>query len=185
MKQSVKRLICIAAIVLAVLILFCIVRSAVNKGLGAKVEAAAAEFYRSGNIGDSLAKRLDAADKLQNTAARFDAVYSAYSELRNTNNALLALVNAKSNDLSEMYALNNQLSEQFVTLRKQLEPITEGKAHDALAEYQTAMDEAQAAIDRSFYNDDTANFYKTVLNRFPNNILKALVKADMPNYWEE
>lgn len=184
MKQSVKRLILIACIVLAVLILFCIVRSAVNKGLGSKVEAATAEFYRSGSIGDNLSKRLAAADGLQNIGAKYDSVYTAYSELRSTHNELLALVNAKSNSLSEMHELNEKLGSQFVTLREQLEPLTEGKAHSALAEYQDAMDSAQAAIDRSYYNEDTEEFLKKTLNRFPNSILKGLVKAEFPVLWE-
>ena len=65
-----------------------------------------------------------------------------------------------------------------------MEPLTEGKAHKALGEFQSAMDEAQKVIDVSGYNNAIREFTGKVLNRFPASLLKGLVKEAAPALWE-
>ena len=135
-------------------------------------------------IAQELQERLKVADGLQNIAARYDAVYDEYSALRSTHNELRELLNSGSPDLGRMYDLNRDLGVRFIACREALEPITEGKAHNALGDYQTAMDEAQKVIDVSGYNNAIREFYRTVTDRFPASLLKGLVKEPLPALWE-
>ena len=191
MKLKTKLLIALA-ILLALVILFLIFRSLVENGLGRRIAEANALFERGTGgqpgIAAELQARLDAADELQNIAAKYDTVYTEYSALRNTILEMKELLkeygDKGSADLGRMYDLNALLSTQFTDCRKALEPITEGKAHNALGDYQTAMDEAQAVIDRSGYNRAVSTFYDTVLDRFPNSLLKGLVKEAAPALWQ-
>ena len=89
-----------------------------------------------------------------------------------------------SGDLGRMYDLNETLSKNFIACREALEPLTEGKAHKALGEFQNAMDEAQKVIDVSGYNNAIREFTGKVLDRFPASLLKGLVKEAAPALWE-
>ena len=187
-----KTLLIVLAVILALLILFAIFRALVENGLGKKMANASALFVNGTGgqpgIAEELQARLDAADGLQNIAAKYDDVYTEYSALRSTILDLKQLLkDVKENgsaDLGRMYDLNEQLSRDFAACREALEPITEGKAHAALGEYQSAMDEAQEIIGKSGYNRAIEDFYKKVLNRFPNGILKGLVKEAAPALWQ-
>ncbi len=183
-----KTLLIILAVIVAVLVLFLIFRGILESTLGAKMAEASALFQKGTGgqpgIAEKLHERLNAADELQNLAVKYDAVYEEYSALRSTNNELRGLLNDGSPDLGRMYDLNVTLTEQFTVCREALEPITEGKAHAALGEYQTAFDEAQKVIDVSGYNNAIREFYRTVLDRFPASLLKGLVKEPVPALWE-
>ena len=191
MKLKTKLLI-VLAVVLALLILFLIFRALVENGLGRRIAETNALFENGTGgqpgIAAELQARLDAADELQNIAAKYDEAYTEYSALRSTIIEMKELLKAYretgSADLGRLYDLNALLSTQFITCREALEPITEGKAHNALGDYQTAMDEAQAVIDRSGYNRAVSTFYDTVLDRFPNSLLKGLVKEAAPALWQ-
>ncbi|MBR3060254.1 MAG: hypothetical protein IKG89_06535, partial [Oscillospiraceae bacterium] len=152
-----KTLLIILAVVVALLILFLIFRGILESTLGAKMAEASALFTKGTGgqpgIAQELQERLKAADGLQNIAARYDAVYDEYSALRSTHNELRELLNSGSPDLGRMYDLNRDLGVRFIACREALEPITEGKAHNALGDYQAAMDEAQKVIDVSGYNN--------------------------------
>ena len=183
-----KKLLIVLAVVLALLILFAIFRALVENGLGKKMADASALFVNGTGgqpgIAEELQARLDAADGLQNIAAKYDRVYDEYSALRSTHNELRELLNSGSPDLGRMYDLNEQLTKDFIACREALEPITEGKALNALGEYQSAMDEAQAVIAKSGYNRAIEEFTRTVMDRFPNGILKGLVKETVPALWQ-
>ncbi len=183
-----KILLIILAVVVALLILFLIFRGILESTLGAKMAEASALFTKGTGgqpgIAQELQERLKAADGLQNIAARYDAVYDEYSALRSTHNELRELLNSGSPDLGRMYDLNRDLGVRFIACREALEPITEGKAHNALGDYQTAMDEAQKVIDVSGYNNAIREFYRTVTDRFPASLLKGLVKEPLPALWE-
>ncbi len=183
-----KTLLIILAVVVALLILFLIFRGILESTLGAKMTEASALFTKGTGgqpgIAQELQERLKAADGLQNIAARYDAVYDEYSALRSTHNELRELLNSGSPDLGRMYDLNRDLGVRFIACREALEPITEGKAHNALGDYQTAMDEAQKVIDVSGYNNAIREFYRTVTDRFPASLLKGLVKEPLPALWE-
>lgn len=188
-----KKLLIILAVLVALVILFFIFKALVENGLGRRIAEANALFENGTGgqpgIAEELQARLEAADGLQNLAAKYgDAVYTEYSALRDTNNELRALLKEHRDtgwaDLGRMYDLNRDLGDQFAACREVLEPITEGKAHAALGDYQTAMDEAQAVINKSGYNSAIRDFTDTVLNRFPNGILKGLVKEKAPMLWE-
>jgi hypothetical protein len=183
-----KRLILIGCILLALIILFFIFRAVVENTLGRKIGDAVDQFWQGvgsqSSIAENLEARLLASDGLQNIAAKYDQVYEEYSALRTTRNDLFALFSARSGDLGRMFDLNADLTRHFAACREALEPITEGKAHAALAEYQDAMDTAQAAIDRSAYNDAVRDFRRDVLDRFPASLLKGLVKEEPPALWE-
>lgn len=183
-----KTLLIILAVIVAVFVLFLIFRGILESTLGAKMAEASSLFTKGTGgqpgIAQELQARLDAADGLQNLAAKYDTVYEEYSALRSTHNELRELLNSGSPDLGRMFDLNADLSTRFTACREALEPITEGKAHNALGEYQTAMDEAQKVIDVSGYNNAIREFYRTVLDRFPASLLKGLVKETVPALWE-
>ena len=187
-----KILLIVLAVILALLILFLIFRALVENGLGKKMANASALFLNGTGgqpgIAEELQARLDAADGLQNIAAKYDDVYAEYSALRNTILDMKQLLkDVKENgsaDLGRLYDLNEDLSAHFAACREALEPITEGKAHNALGEYQSALDEAQAVINKSGYNNAINEFYKKVMNRFPNSLLKGLVKEAVPALWQ-
>ncbi len=183
-----KTLLIILAVIVAVLVLFLIFRGILESTLGAKMAEASALFQKGTGgqpgIAEKLHERLNAADELQNLAVKYDSVYEEYSALRSTNNELRELLNSGSPDLGRMYDLNVTLTAQFGACREALEPITEGKAHNALGEYQTAFDEAQKVIDVSGYNNAIRDFYSSVLDRFPASLLKGLVKEPIPALWQ-
>ena len=183
-----KTLLKILAVIVALLILFLILRGVVESTLGKKIADASALFDKGTGgqpgISEELRARLQAADGLQNIAAKYDQVYEQYSKLRSTHNELRELLNSGSRDLGRMFDLNQALSESFAACREALEPLTEGKAHAALGEYQSAMEEAQKVIDRSGYNDAIREFTDSVQNRFPASLLKGLVKEAVPALWE-
>ncbi len=183
-----KTLLKILAVIVALLILFLILRGVVESTLGKKIAAASALFDKGTGgqpgISAELNARLQAADGLQNIAAKYDQVYSEYSALRSTHNALREQLNSQDRDLGRMFDLNETLSKDFIACREALEPLTEGKAHNALGEYQSAMDEAQKVIDVSGYNNAIREFGQKVLNRFPASLLKGLVKEKAPALWE-
>ena len=183
-----KTLLIILAVVVALLVLFLILRGVVESTLGKKIADASSVFTKGAlgqpGIAEELQARLDAADGLQSIAAKYDTVYQEYSDLRSTHNELRQLLLDGSPELGRMYDLNAELSKNFTACREALEPLTEGKAHAALGEYQSAMDEAQKIIDASKYNDTVRDFYKKVLNRFPASLLKGLVKETPPALWE-
>ena len=183
-----KTLLIILAVIVVLLLLFLILRGVVESTLGKKMAEASALFDKGTGgkpgIAEELKARLNAADGLQNIAAKYDQVYDEYSALRSTHNELRELLNAGSGELGRMYDLNEALSRNFTACREALEPITEGKAHAALGEYQSAMDEAQRVIDVSGYNNAIREFLRTVLDRFPASLLKGLVKEAAPALWE-
>lgn len=183
-----KTLLKILAVVVALLVLFLILRGVVESTLGKKIAEASALFEKGTGgqpgISEELKVRLQAADGLQNIAAKYDQVYQEYSDLRSTHNELRELLNSGDRDLGRMFDLNQELSRNFTACREALEPLTEGKAHKALGEYQTAMDEAQKVIDVSGYNNAIREFYQKVLDRFPASLLKGLVKEKAPALWE-
>lgn len=183
-----KILLLILVILLVLVILFAIFRGLLENGLGKKVAEASALFQKGTGgqpgISEELQARLDAADGLQNIAARYDQVYQEYSELRSIHNELRGLLNDGSGDLGRMYDLNEALTRSFAACREALEPLTEGKAHAALGEFQSAMDEAQRIIDVSGYNNAIKDFYHKVLDRFPASLLKGLLKEAPPALWE-
>ena len=188
-----KKLLLILAVVVVLVILFFIFKALVENGLGQRIAEANALFENGTGgqpgIASELQTRLEAADELQSIAAKYgDAAYTEYSALRDTNNELRALLKEHHDtgwaDLGRMFDLNEALSKHFVSCREVLEPLTEGKAHAALGEYQSVMEEAQAVINKSGYNSAIRDFTETVLNRFPNGILKGLVKEKAPMLWE-
>ena len=183
-----KTLLKILAVIVALLILFLILRGVVESTLGKKIAEASALFDKGTGgqpgISEELKARLQAADGLQSIAAKYDQVYQEYSDLRSTHNELRELLNSGDRDLGRMYDLNEKLSQTFTACREALEPLTEGKAHAALGEYQSAMDEAQRIIDVSGYNNAIREFFQTVLDRFPASLLKGLVKETPPALWE-
>ncbi len=183
-----KTLLKILAVVVALLVLFLILRGVVESTLGKKMADASALFTKGTGgqpgISEELKARLQAADGLQNIAATSDQVYEQYSALRSTHNELRELLNSGSGELGRMYDLNEDLSKNFIACREALEPLTEGKAHKALGEFQSAMDEAQKVIDVSGYNNAIREFTGKVLNRFPASLLKGLVKEAAPALWE-
>lgn len=183
-----KTLLTVLIVLLALAILFLIFRALVENGLGRRMAEASALFERGTGgqpgIAAELRERLQAADGLQSIAAKYDEVYEEYSALRSTHNELRELLNSGSPDLGRMFDLNAELGARFAACREALEPLTQGKAHNALGEYQSAMDEAQAAIDKSGYNSAIEDFTRTVLDRFPNNLLKGLVRETAPALWQ-
>ncbi len=183
-----KTIIKILAVIVALLVLFLILRGVVESTLGKKIADAAALFDKGTGgqpgISEELKARLQAADGLQNIAAKYDQVYEEYSALRSTHNELREMLNSGNYDLGRMFDLNETLSKNFAACREALEPLTEGKAHAALGEFQTAMDEAQRVIDVSGYNNAIREFLGKVLNRFPASLLKGLVKESAPALWE-
>lgn len=183
-----KTIIKILAVIVALLVLFLILRGVVESTLGKKIAEAAALFDKGTGgqpgISEELKARLQAADGLQNIAAKYDQVYEEYSALRSTHNELREMLNSGNYDLGRMFDLNETLSKNFAACREALEPLTEGKAHAALGEFQTAMDEAQRVIDVSGYNNAIREFLGKVLNRFPASLLKGLVKESAPALWE-
>ena len=183
-----KTIIKILAVIVALLVLFLILRGVVESTLGKKIADAAALFDKGTGgqpgISEELKARLQAADGLQNIAAKYDQVYEEYSALRSTHNELREMLNSDNYDLGRMFDLNETLSKNFAACREALEPLTEGKAHAALGEFQTAMDEAQRVIDVSGYNNAIREFLGKVLNRFPASLLKGLVKESAPALWE-
>lgn len=183
-----KTIIKILAVIVALLVLFLILRGVVESTLGKKIADAAALFDKGTGgqpgISEELKARLQAADGLQNIAAKYDQVYEEYSALRSTHNELREMLNSGNYDLGRMFDLNETLSKNFAACREALEPLTEGKAHAALREFQTAMDEAQRVIDVSGYNNAIREFLGKVLNRFPASLLKGLVKESAPALWE-
>ena len=183
-----KTIIKILAVIVALLVLFLILRGVVESTLGKKIADAAALFDKGTGgqpgISEELKARLQAADGLQNIAAKYDQVYEEYSALRSTHNELWEMLNSGNYDLGRMFDLNETLSKNFAACREALEPLTEGKAHAALGEFQTAMDEAQRVIDVSGYNNAIREFLGKVLNRFPASLLKGLVKESAPALWE-
>lgn len=187
-----KKLLILLAILVALVILFLICRALVENGLGKRIAEANALFLNGTGgqpgIATELEARLEAADGLQSIAAKDDAVYREYSALRSTILNMKEMLSQYREDgwadLGQLYDLNAALSTQFAACREALEPRTEGKAHAALGEYQTAMDEAQAIIGKSGYNSAIRDFTDTVLNRFPNSLLKGLVKEKAPALWQ-
>jgi len=183
-----KTIIKILAVIVALLVLFLILRGVVESTLGKKIADAAALFDKGTGgqpgISEELKARLQAADGLQNIAAKYDQVYEEYSALRSTHNELREMLNSGNYDLGRMFDLNETLSKNFAACREALEPLTEGKAHAALGEFQTAMDEAQRVINVSGYNNAIREFLGKVLNRFPASLLKGLVKESAPALWE-
>ena len=183
-----KTIIKILAVIVALLVLFLILRGVVESTLGKKIADVAALFDKGTGgqpgISEELKARLQAADGLQNIAAKYDQVYEEYSALRSTHNELREMLNSGNYDLGRMFDLNETLSKNFAACREALEPLTEGKAHAALGEFQTAMDEAQRVIDVSGYNNAIREFLGKVLNRFPASLLKGLVKESAPALWE-
>ena len=189
-----KRLILIGLAILVLLILFFILRSTVNAGLGSKIDDCKAAFTRGvedgmGGRGLSLAQalqqRLDAADGLQTIAAKHDEVYSEYAALRTARNELMTLV-AEGKDLSAMYQANEALDPLFTACREALEGLTEGKERSALDTYQADMDAAREAVSKAgaAFNAHVEDFTDSVLKRFPNSLLKGLVKTGLPTYWQ-
>ena len=183
-----KTLLKILAVIVALLLLFLILRGVVESTLGKKMADASALFDKGTGgqpgISEELKARLQAADGLQSIAAKYDQVYQEYSDLRSVHNELRELLNSGSGELGRMYDLNGELSRTFIACREALEPLTEGKAHNALGEYQNAMDEAQRVIDVSGYNNAIREFCRSVLDRFPASLLKGLVKETPPALWE-
>ena len=189
-----KRLVLIAVILAVLLILFFILRGTVNAGLGAKIDDCKAAFSlgvedgmggRGPSLAQALQQRLDAADGLQTIAAKHDEVYSAYTALRSARNELMTLL-ADGSDLSAMYAANEALDPLFKACRESLEGLTEGKERSALDTYQADMDAAQDAVSKAgaAFNAHVEDFTDSVLKRFPNSLLKGLVKTALPSYWQ-
>lgn len=188
-----KRLILVAAAILVLLILFFILRGTVNANLGGKIDDCKAAFTlgvedgmggRSLSLAQALQQRLDAADGLQTIAAKHDEVYSEYTALRSARNELMTLLE-EGEDLAAMHQANEALTPLFNACREALTATTSGKERAALDTYLADMEAAQDAIDScaAAYNAHVEDFTDSVLKRFPNSLLKGLVKTSMPVSW--
>ena len=100
-------------------------------------------------------------------------------------NELMTLV-AEGKDLSAMYQANEALDPLFTACREALEGLTEGKERSALDTYQADMDAAREAVSKAgaAFNAHVEDFTDSVLKRFPNSLLKGLVKTGLPTYWQ-
>ncbi len=188
-KKSYKFLL----IVLAVVIILLAIYFGINKSLGGKMNKASAAFTEGVpsstdygiSISEQLKARIDACNNMQTIAAKYEAVLSEYSALRFARNDLYDLwLAAENTDLHAMYEANEKLTGAFNTLYDKLYPLATPKQQGEIDGFKSIMDNAQREIEESGYNEYIREFYDTVLNNFPANILRYICKAKPPQYFE-
>jgi len=188
-----KTLYIVIAAVVAVLLIFAMVNATVNRNLGKKVEAVRDSFHTgvlnadgttTMSVTDALYKRLNAADQLQTLAAKYDEIYDEYTAMRNASNDFLSLLK-NNGDMAALKEANRVLEEHFQTCAEVLTPLVEGKAatqlENAAVDFAAAQDTLNDAV--TAYNNHVAAFTRNTLKKFPNSILKGLVKGGMPEQW--
>lgn len=189
-----KRIFLIVICVLAVLLLgFLMLRSAAERSLGAEVRRAAGA-YTTGvlnpdgttaqSLSEALYLRLNASDRLQTLAAKYDDVYDEYSALRNAYNEMLAEVKSGS-DFVAIRAANRNLELAFDGCCEALLPLVSGKSAETLAACADDFDAAQDAVDAAVeaYNAFIRSFREGTLKKFPNSLLKLFLKTPEPKLW--
>jgi hypothetical protein len=180
-------------IIIAVVIILLAIYFGINRSLGGKMNKASAAFTEGVpsssdygiSISEQLKARIDACNNMQTIAAKYEAVLSEYSALRFARNDLYDLwLAAEDMDLHAIYEANEKLAEAFNTVYDVLYPLATPKQQGEIDGYKSIMDNAQREIEESGYNEYIRQFYDTVLNRFPANILRYICKAKPPQYFE-
>ncbi len=177
-------------IIIAVAVILLAFYIGVNRSLGGKMEEAAAAFTNGvpggGDYGVGISRqlkaRIDACNSMQTLAAKYEAVLQEYSALRFARNELYDLW-LDGKDLHAMYEADQRLTEKFAALYDKLYPLATPKQRGEMEDIKSVMDNARREIDESPYNDYIAEFYRTVLDRFPASVLKRLCRAKPPQYF--
>ncbi len=142
-----------------------------------------ADGYRQSSISSHLQMRLDLSNSIAAVTSAYEALSGQTEAFRQAREQLLAAVS--SADIDAQYRKNAALREAAKALREAAEDVTfSERDRKILDTCWRDFDGAQAAIDKSGYNDAVREFYRSTLNVFPTRFLAEVSGVKLPELYE-
>ncbi|HHU23017.1 MAG TPA: hypothetical protein GXZ52_06360 [Clostridiales bacterium] len=185
----------VAFIITAVVIILSTIFS-VHRTLGAECQRVRDSFftgvvydgYARKSVATHLKVRIDAANAAATITANYSQLESETQNLRAARNRLIDTLNDAERgktSVEEVYNANEELQSAFEDLEKGMEGIElsqrEAKNYEKC---RSNFYGAQAAIEKSGYNEAVREFYRTTLNVYPTNFLWRISWVDPPELYE-